>query len=250
MKENINLQIQPIPVPIIKKMELERFRPFTGPEDKFMKLRILSRFFCDFYFKNVGNGTALNVIIFPTIIIGNIKIPSPSLRPKLTYCISDEILDHNNIHIMMFDTGTEIAKGIINHNAKLELNIFYKNIFNVGFHEIISYDLYLNKNTDRLNEFINNKQEELFKKVEKHNVLKPIDKEDAKIISNELNNYLKELFPDDFEVKYRIESKSYTINIVDYIKSVENMEIENEKNFKNIFDSDAYNFMMRVKEKG
>jgi len=249
MKENTNLQIQPIPVPIIKKMKLERIKAFAGPEDKFMKMGIKSRFFCDFQFKNVGNGTALNVVVFPTIIIGNTKIPSPILRPELTYCISDEVLDHNNIHLMMFDTGVEIAKGIMNHNAKLELNIFYKNIFNVGFHQIISYDLYLIKNIEKLKEYFDNNQDDLYKEIEKHNVLKPIDREDAKRISNKISERLNELFSEDFSVKYRIESKSFTINIVDYIEAVSNMEIENEKNFKDIFDADAYNFMTKVNEK-
>jgi hypothetical protein len=250
MKENTNLQIQPIPVPIIERMELERIRPFVVPENKFMKMTIKSRFFCDFQFKNVGNGTALNVIIFPTIIIENFKIPSPSLRPELTYCISDEILDQNKIHIFMFDTGIEIAKAIINNNAKLELNIFYKNIFNVGFHEIISYNLFINKKEERekWKEFFNNNQDELYKKQEKHNVLKPIDKEEAKIIFNEVSEYLKEKFSENLNIQYQIESRSYTINIVDYIESVKKMEKENENNFKNVF-KDMYKLVMMMKEK-
>ena len=112
MQNDTNLQTQPIPVPSIKDIKLEKIRPFIGPEDRFMRARIMSRFFCDFLFNNVGNGAALNVIIFPTIKIGKTIIPSSSFRPELTHCISDKLSEENGIHLMMFDSGIEIAKAI------------------------------------------------------------------------------------------------------------------------------------------
>ena len=245
MRDNTNMQVQPIPIPIIENMKLEKIKPFLGPYDKSMK--ILSRFFCDFNFKNVGNGTALNVVIFPTIAIGNTMIPSPLMQPKLTYCISNEIIEKDKIHIMMYDRDTKIAEAILNNEAKFVLNIFYKNIFNVGFHELISYRLYLNKKPDKWSEFFNSNQDKLYKEINKHNAIKPIDKEEAKNIFNKIKEELNELFTEDLTVQYQLESESYTIDIVDYVKAVKTMETENENIFKNIF-KDKYEYIMAIEK--
>lgn len=248
MNDNTNMQVQPIPIPVIKNMALEKIRPLTSPEHRFMKIIAMSRFFCDFQFKNVGNGAALNVAIFPFIVIDSVKIPIPSMRPELTYCVSNEILDQSDIEIMMFDKGIEIAKAIFNRNASLELNILYKNVFNVGFHELISYTLYLQDNPKDWEAFFNNNRNELIKKIEKHNAIKPIDSEDADKMFQEIEIDFDKLFPNDLDVMYKVKSKSYTITIVDYAKSIKNMEIENEKNYKNVF-KEFYEFMMALKER-
>jgi hypothetical protein len=50
--KSVNLQIQPLPIPRIDKIHLEKIKPYKGPEDDFTAIRIKYRFH---YLANIEN---------------------------------------------------------------------------------------------------------------------------------------------------------------------------------------------------
>lgn len=240
MQNETNLQAQPIPIPHIKECHLEKIRPFMGPEDKFMKVSIMSRFFSDISFKNIGNAAALNVAIYPTIKMGKECFPSPSLRPQSSHCISNQLEDSNLINLMMFDSGLEIAKGILSGKAILQLDIYYKNIFGKGFHEYISYRLRAKGETKHWIAFVEQDVKKYQTRIDKHNALKPIDKDDAGKIFDSLKQELGRLFNADLPLTFDVLPESYRVDIVDYENEIRRAEERNsellKQHFKEFYD--------------
>jgi len=98
---------------------------------------------------------------------------------------------------MMFDTGVDIAKGVIDGKAKFEMNIYYKNIFGKGFHEYISYKIFCNDNEQIWKKFLDKGLDEYKSKIDKHDALKPIDEDDVEVIFKEIKDGLNEIFKEN-----------------------------------------------------
>lgn len=249
MEKQYNTQIQPILEPQIKKIELEKFRVFMSPEENFMKAKLLSRLFLDFTFCNIGNGAALNIVIFPMIKTKTHVIPTPTLRPDRAHCISEYINSSENIHITMFDNGIEIAAAIMKNEAILELNIFYKNVFGTGFRELIEYQLFtIDDESKSWKHFIKNDLRKYLLEIKKHDALKSVDTESASEIFGKMQFDLGEMFSRNLAVEYKVMPKSYNIEIVNYDESITAVDKEFEDLYKNYFEQ-GYDFMKEIKRK-
>lgn len=248
METQNNTQIQPIIEPQIGKMHLENISIFSSPDENFMKANIMSRFFVDFTMDNVGNGSALNVVIYPTIIIDDLIIPSPYLRPDHAHCVSHNKSNDAKISLMMFDKGIEIASGILSDNVTLELNIFYKNVFGTGFNETISYRLMAyDSNAQKWKEFIDEDLDSLLHEAKKHDALKPIDEESANTISESISEILAERIDGNLDVEHYILPKSYNIKMVDYEKAINIADKRYEEHHKNYFNEDT-EILLEIRE--
>ncbi len=137
MDSSVRLQIQPLPVPSIDDVKLEKIRPYLSPVTNFEKVELLSRFHFDITFKNAGTGAALNTTVFASILIRNRKekdivIEIPQFSPKQIHLICE---DEKKLEtFMLVDREFEIFNSLNNNDEViLKLKIYYKNIFGSGF---------------------------------------------------------------------------------------------------------------------
>jgi len=140
MDSSVKLQIQPLPVPSIKEIYLEKIRAYTGPSSKFTKVELLSRFNFKIDFKNAGTGAALNISVFSTICLRNNdrkeqELEIPDIVSNQIHLICENETQEVGIHntFMILDRQFEIFKALNNNKSEvlLKLRIYYKNIVTI-----------------------------------------------------------------------------------------------------------------------
>jgi hypothetical protein len=125
---------------------------------------------------------------------------------------------------MILDVDYAILQALINRNIHLKMDIYYKNIFGVGFHEQVSYYLYLDKETQlkakELLDYLLNYNKEKDKDLKRHKALKKTVPSDAKEIFNKIRDELNGQFKEDLLLKYRIDSSAFDVKIINYEEAI------------------------------
>jgi hypothetical protein len=243
MDKNMKLQIQPLPVPSIIKFEIEKMRPYCGPEDNFTTIKIMHRIHSIISIRNNGNGIPINIHIFPTLILNNgIEIPQPCIAPE-KISILTEGKQSNNIKIFFFDDNYKIIEQLSkNQKIKLKLEIVYKNIFNSGFYSNYLFILEPNEKSHLLIndsfEFVKNDLPTYKVEQEKHRVIKPLDQSEAEKILDKINNSILQKFNENIILLAPEESIECNIEIVNFetkLKSlIEKYKILVDNNYKKL----------------
>jgi hypothetical protein len=239
MDSSIKLQIQPLPVPSVKSIGLEKIGAFLGPQTNFATVHLLSRF--NFYvdFKNAGTGVALNITAFASISIkGNNEevreIEIPQVPPNQIHLICEnESVSNSMMNVfVILDNQFEIFKAlykqrrVMNQNKViLKLRIYYKNIFGSGFLEEAQYALFFESGQDEVveswNEFIENGLKVLQQDIIRFESLIHKLPEEAKESFEKVRVHLRERFDKDIKLDYWARSTSFSVKIVDFEKSLE-----------------------------
>ncbi len=232
MDSSVKLQIQPLPVPSVKEIHLEKIRAYSGPESKFKKIELLSRFHFKIDFKNAGTGAALNTSVFASICLRSKdekvqELEIPQIGPTEIYLICENEKQADSIMntFMILDRQFEIFKALNNDSqVLLNLRIYYKNIFGSGFLEEAQYSLSFEKEQEELvkswDEFINTGIKTLNEDIVRFESLIAKLPKEAKESFQKVNNHLKERFDKDLKLKYRIKPSSYNVRIVDFEASL------------------------------
>lgn len=241
MDSGIKLQIQPLPVTSIKKSYLEKIRPYLSPETDFSKIEILTRLHFKIHLKNVGTGAALNIFVFPSIEVKGKSTKEfllPSLRPEQIHLVSENETEAGSF--MLLDKDFELFRGLNSMDrVTLKLEIYYKNIFGSGFVEKADYMLFLDpeqKSTiDNWDNFINNKDNELEDDIKRFESLKPSLPDEAKKEYNKIKGKLREKFADDLPLECRNRANSFSVEIIDFEKSIKKAKEQHELKVKESF---------------
>jgi hypothetical protein len=195
METSLKLQVQPLPVPSILEFEMEKIRPYLGPEDKFTSVIIMNRVHAKIQLNNNGSGIPMSINIFPTLILeGEIQLPQPHIEPN-TVSIITEGKTSNKIGLMFFDDQYLILNHIDKkRELKIVFEILYKNIFGAGFYSKYTFKVGT-KREERANvkdslKFINEELPNFKMKLEKHKALKSIDREEARAIFTEIETII------------------------------------------------------------
>lgn len=229
MDSSVKLQVQPLPVPFVKYIHLEKIRAYLSPETKFSKVEIISRFHFNVYFKNAGTGAALNVFVFASIFIkGKNKeekeIVIPQFRPQIFHLITEN--ETQDSSFMILDDDFEIFKAINAHEEViLKLKIHYRNIFGSGFLEEAQYSLYFKEdNKDVINsweKFIKEGMEELKEDITRFESLVHKLENEADESFEKIKDHLGKLFDKDLELQFFIEPRFFNVRIVGFEESLD-----------------------------
>lgn len=233
MDSSVKLQIQPLPVPSIKEIYLEKIRAYSGPESGFTKVELLSRFHFKIDFKNAGTGAALNISVFPTICLRDNdkkdhELEIPDITSSQIHLICENETQEEGIHntFMILDRQFEIFKALNNRKSEvlLRLRIYYKNIFGSGFLEEAQYSLSFEKDQAELvkswDEFISTGISALNEDIVRFESLISKLPKEAHESFDKVNDHLKERFDKDLILEYSIEPSSYNVSIVDFETSL------------------------------
>lgn len=255
MDSSVKLQIQPLPVPSVKEIYLEKIRAYSGPESNFKKVELLSRFHFKIDFKNAGTGAALNISVFSTIRLKNRdkkeqELEIPDIVSSQIHLICENETQDDGIRntFVILDRQFEIFKALNDRKSEvlLKLRIYYKNIFGSGFLEEAQYTLSFEKDqTDLIkswDEFINTGISALNEDVVRFESLISKLPKEAHESFDKVNNHLKERFDKDLVLKYRIQPRSYNVSIVDFETSLTNARKRHDEIVKS-YDPAAYRML-------
>jgi hypothetical protein len=227
MDSSVKLQIQPLPVPEVSEIYLEKIRPYLAPETEFKKVELLSRLHYKIKLKNIGNGAALNIVMFSMIHIeGKLskEIYLPTFHPEQIHLVSENKTEVG--YFMQFDKDFDLLKGLNSEGSvTLNIEIYYRNIFGAGFKETSEYYLRVDsKQLERLDEwssFIESDNEELQKDIKRFESLTSTLPEEADHELEKIKSSLDKKFTEDLKLKCRNNPRPFKVEIVDYAKAID-----------------------------
>ncbi len=229
MEKSVSLQVQPLPVPNIEKIYLETINAYKSPEDGFTSISVIYRFHCKSSFINAGNGAALNVAIYTSIIFDDNPDAVATQASGQIYCVSDKNSEKDcKVDSMILDRSYAILKALLEGQLSLKMDIYYKNIFGAGFYEQAVYSLHLKSEDEAIaldwlkyiSEFIKNKSIDF----KRHKALAKTVPPDAKAIFDRIRSELKDKFKENINIEYHIEPESFSIKLIDYDESIKDMD--------------------------
>ena len=247
MDSSVKLQIQPLPVPKIENIYLQKINAYVGPESGFSKIEMIARLHFDLNLKNVGTGAALNINVFPSIEIideTTKEIVLPDFRPEQIHLLSENETETGRF--MLCDKDFELFRGM-NPKVKvmgrqtvtLKLDIYYKNIFGSGFVERASYSLSPSsgheETVEQWKDFIDNKYDEIAKDIKRYDSLKKSLPDEADQIFKSIREKLESKFKEDLPLKTYNNSNSYSIDIVNFEEEIKKANEHNDKKIKEYF---------------
>ena len=237
MEKSINLQVQPLPIPEIKNLRLEKLKAYGSPEDRFKVIHVIYRLMYDVEFKNEGSGAALNIALYSKIISKEgkkefVSVPIPDQIP----CVGNNS-NINPISPMILDKDYQILKDLVNHNTvNLNLEIYYKNIFGAGFFIPATYSLRIADDDKELVgqwlKYLTEDIKKFDKDFKRYTSLKESVPEDAKNIFSNINEELAKQFTSDLNLKCTISAKSFDVELINY----QDARASRDAQYLNIFD--------------
>ncbi len=237
MDKSVNLQVQPLPVPKIEEIYLEKINAYKSPEDGFSSIHVIYRFHCKSNFINAGNGAALNVAIYSSLVFDELEEAVTTQSSSQIYCISDKNMEKDTIiYTMILDRKYEILNALLEGSLNLRMDIYYKNIFGAGFNECAVYSLYLKDEEAELakgwleyiKDFVKNNSVDF----KRHKALASSVPSDAEMIFSRIRSDLENNFKSNLHINYRIEPESFEVKLVNYDESIKIMD----KKYKEAFD--------------
>jgi hypothetical protein len=228
MDKSVDMQIQPIIAITINDSYLEKIKAFRSPKFDFTKIQIFPRIFFTYELINIGNGTALNIFVFPTLMFGNEIIYAASRN--INYISEKEQTPQIN-KFMLLDEDYIVVKALKNHKPIiLKIDIYYKNIFGAGFHAYFEYKLYASKTEypqiEQWYNFVNSDHAKYEKDMVRHESLYKKVQEDADSIYQRIKKEIEQLFTDNIPIISSQKSKSFSIELVEFDKEIESAQTE------------------------
>lgn len=226
MDSSVKLQIQPLPIPEVSEIYLEKIRPYLSPDTGFSKVEVLSRLHYQIKLKNIGTGAALNIVMFPTILISGEsakKINLPSFNPEQIHLVSENETETGTF--MQFDKDYDLLRGLNSYgDVTLHIEIYYRNIFGAGFKETSEHHLSVDyEQHDRLNEwssFIDGENEDLQNDIKRFESLKPSLPDEADQEFDKIKDSLGEKFTDDLKLNCQSNPHVFEVELVDYTQAI------------------------------
>jgi hypothetical protein len=228
MDKSINLQVQPLPVPTVKKTYLEKINAYVGPEDKFSSIQIIYRFHQDIKLANAGSGAALNTVVFTSLTSKKGKTFPAFFSRDQVHCLGTKVSDTANLSILALDNGFGILSALLEHELTLRMDIFYKNIFGAGFHEQADYFYHLDdknkEEAERWLDFLKNGVSKYSTDMKRYSALHDKVPSDAKEIMSKIRKEIEPMFSTDINLDHFIAKESFEVKIIDYTSEVLAME--------------------------
>ena len=223
MDHSINFQIQPLLVPNLDSVFLEHINAYRSPEENFSDIDFNYRFCCEFDVANGGNGAALNVSIYP--YLNTEEHSFSSFEPAQAHYLSEKGSISSKIAFVMVDKEHDILRALLARKLVLRLEIYCKNIFGAGFHEEVTYHLYLG-NIDEENlavqwdDFLSRNIKDYDIDRQRYRALINFVPSDAEQIYNNVKLKIEQMFTKDLKIDHWIEPTSFNINLVDFNTAV------------------------------
>ncbi len=235
MDESVNLQVQPLPIPRIDRVYLEKVNAYRSPDDDFSNIHIIYRFHCKISFDNVGSGAALNLSAYPVL---NLKKEIKYIaNVKQVHCVTDKSSNQNKLSFMILDKNNDILNNLLKGLVEFELELFYKNVFGAGFNVNAKYLIRINKDCKDLanqwNEFFTKGIKKYEVDLKRFHALVYSVEDDAKEIFNRIRNEVNQHFTEDLILDHWIKPESFELKLVEFNQSLEDAQIRHKQNLQN-----------------
>jgi hypothetical protein len=244
MEKSFNLQVQPLPIPIIKKAYLEKLQWYSSPEDDFSSVHLMYRFHHDIEVTNAGTGAVLNMTAFTTLIPQkDVDFPNYFHEAHI-HCIGTNPNDRETISIMGLDKQHEMLKAILDHNLVLQTDFYYKNIFGAGFHERVAFLFILNDENEKRAkswlDFLENDLKNYDTDLKRYEALIKKVPNDAQEILKKIKKEISDKFSEEISISNMLAKQSFRVSFIDYDEAISKMEESQKKIHEKYYENKRF----------
>lgn len=239
MDKSVDLQIQPLPIPLITKIYLSSLNAYNSPLTNFKKISIEYFLNIELSLTNIGDGSALNVTINPSVSSNKNEVNYFSLAPEqITHLQTNE--SSQKFEFVFFNLDNKFLIDLYSEELVLNLKIFYKNFSGAGFVANNSYKLTVADNSkEELHNWGNFYKNEMkqfkqdFEDFEKSsdNIV------EANRIVVKVRNSIDSFGLKNIDLSFWTKPESFLVDKVDFIKEVNLVEKQ-----RSIYYSTYFNF--------